>query len=136
MPFNHDSIKAWLADCEAENVEGPIPFTVGQDDWPAEVDGVFSANTAHIMQVHESELMMRLVGKHLPTGGVFCQYGPFNVNGQYTSESNAAFDQHLAAEGCGGIRDINELQAWATNLTLVERVSMPANNFLLVWKRC
>lgn len=135
MPANHPSIQAWLADLESDNVQAPKPFTIGQDEWPVAVDAVFSANTAHIMQVHEVELMMQLIGKHLPQGGVFCQYGPFNVNGQYTSQSNAAFDQHLANEGCGGIRDISELESWAHELILTERVSMPANNFLLVWKR-
>ena len=50
-------------------------------------------------------------------------------------ESNAAFDQHLIANGYGGIRDIDELRTWAPSLSLIERISMPANNFLLVWKK-
>lgn len=135
MPANHPSIRAWLAESDSANIVSPVDFTVGLDEWPASVDAVFTANTAHIMQKAEVELMMQLVGRNLPPNGVFCQYGPFNVDGQYTSQSNALFDSHLMAEGCGGIRDIGELQNWAKALTLKETVSMPANNFMLVWER-
>ncbi len=136
MPVNHGSIKAWLAECSASNLHAPIQFTIGVDDWPElNIDAVFSANTAHIMQPEETRLMMELIGRQLPDSGVFCQYGPFNVEGQYTSQGNANFDRHLAAEGCGGIRDIQELQNWAPELKLIERIPMPANNFLLVWHK-
>ena len=64
---------------------------------------------------------------------MFCQYGPFNVNGNYTSDSNRNFDLHLKNEGCGGIRDLAELQEWAGTMKLHQRIQMPANNFLLVW---
>lgn len=136
MPVNHGSIKAWLAECSTNNLHAPIHFTIGVDDWPElNIDAVFSANTAHIMQPEETRLMMELIGRQLPDSGVFCQYGPFNVEGQYTSQGNANFDRHLAAEGCGGIRDIQELQNWAPELKLIERIPMPANNFLLVWHK-
>lgn len=136
MPVNHGSINAWLADDAADNLRPPISFTIGVDSWPAvEVNAVFSANTAHIMQPQETRLMMELVGQALPDCGVFCQYGPFNIDGKYTSQGNADFDRHLASEGCGGIRDIQELQDWAVDLTLEERIAMPANNFLLVWRK-
>lgn len=136
VPINHDSALAWMQEAGLQNVLPPLPFTVGQDPWPSpDADAVFTANTAHIMQPFETKLMMELVADHLPSGGVFCQYGPFNLNGQYTSEGNLAFDHHLLNEGCGGIRDVCELQEWAAPLSLIERVQMPANNFLLVWRK-
>ena len=98
-------------------------------------DAVYSANTAHIMQPDITSKMMATIAEHLPENGVFCQYGPFNVDGQYTSESNEAFDLSLKSRGYGGIRDIQELHESVkhTTLALEERVAMPANNFLLVW---
>lgn len=136
MPVNHDSICAWLADNPAENQRAPLAFTIGIDAWPeGHFDAVYTANTAHIMQPDEVQLMMAMVQEYLPKGGLFCQYGPFNIAGQYTSEGNAKFDQHLANEGCGGIRDIDELKAWAPKLQLQQQIAMPANNFLLVWRK-
>lgn len=135
-PDYHSGIKMWLEGVSATNLHPPVAFTVGLNDWPiAGVDGVFTANTTHIMQPSEAQQMMQMIAKNLPVNGVFCQYGPFNVNGQYTSESNRAFDQHLAEQKCGGIRDIEELLDWAAPMTLVETIPMPANNFLLVWKK-
>jgi hypothetical protein len=77
---------------------------------------------------------MQSVDCHLPKKGVFCQYGPFIVNGKFTSESNQAFHEQLIANGRGGYRDIDELAAWAPKLTLIERIDMPANNMMLVWQ--
>lgn len=135
-PDYHRGIKMWLQDTEVKNLHPPVAFTVGGNDWPiASVDGVFTANTTHIMQPSEAQLMMQLVAKNLSSGGVFCQYGPFTIDGQYTSESNRVFDQHLSEQNCGGIRDIHELVKWAVPLTLIETIAMPANNFLLVWKK-
>lgn len=136
MPDNHPGITAWLEEAGVSNGIPPVAFTIGQDDWPlATADAVFTANTAHIMQADVTQLMMEMVSEHLPSHGVFCQYGPFTVNGEYTSDGNRSFDRHLIMEGCGGMRDIQELVQWAGSLTLVHRVAMPANNFLLVWRK-
>jgi cyclopropane fatty-acyl-phospholipid synthase-like methyltransferase len=133
---NHDSIGQWIDEAGADNIMAPVSFKVGDDEWPiAGVDGVFSANTAHIMQPFEVQLMMGMIGKNLAPGGVFCQYGPFKINGQYTGDSNREFDLHLAREGCGGIRDIQELVDWEKGLILSEQITMPANNLLLVWRK-
>jgi cyclopropane fatty-acyl-phospholipid synthase-like methyltransferase len=136
MPNNHSGIKAWIEDVSVNNLFQPMSFTIGINDWPlGHFDAVYTANTTHIMQPSEAQLMMKLVAENLPAGGIFCQYGPYNFQGQYTSESNAAFDEHLNEQGCGGIRDIDELILWAKPLTLIEKVSMPANNFMLIWQK-
>lgn len=136
MSENHPSIRAWLADSAATNLQPPFDFTIGKSPWPAlNIDTVFSANTAHIMQPDEVQLMMAMVANGLPKQGLFCQYGPFTINGEFTSESNLEFDLFLKQENCGGIRDIAELTVWADGLTLEETISMPANNFLLIWRK-
>ncbi len=134
---NHGHITAWIREFPYRKLHDPMAFTIGQDPWPlANADGVFSANTAHIMQPQETQLMMAMVAENLPKGGVFCQYGPFNLNGEYTSESNQLFDQDLRDSGYGGIVDVDALQSWAgDSLRLVERIAMPANNMMLVWRK-
>ena len=136
MPDNHRGIQAWLADAPASNLHQPLSLTIGVDAWPlVNIDAVYTANTTHIMQPLEAQLMMQQVADNLPDGGVFCQYGPYNFQGQYTSESNQSFDQHLREQRCGGIRDIDELTLWAKPLFLIETVPMPANNFMLIWQK-
>src|SRR5690606_1779576 len=84
---NHAGIKAWLDEAQLPNVRGPLELDVNEEVWPVErVDYVFSANTAHIMSWPEVEKMFEGVGRVLRSGGVFCLYGPFNRDGQFTSE--------------------------------------------------
>lgn len=135
MPENHDNVNAWVIDSQLKNIVPPIEFTIGEDAWPnTEVDAVFTANTTHIMQQEEAKLMMEMVAANLPDGGIFCQYGPMKINGEFTSQSNREFDQQLKNSGFGGIRDLEQLIQWGKGLELIERIPMPANNFLLVWK--
>jgi hypothetical protein len=65
-------------------------------------------------------------------------YGPFNYNGRYTSDSNAAFDQSLRQNASWmGIRDFEAVDRLAQDigLRLLEDRAMPANNRCLVWQR-
>lgn len=141
MPVNHPSILAWGLEANLPNWQKPYSFTLGVDGWPenSDFDAVFSANTAHIMQKDEVRQMMQLIAKNLPSKGLFCQYGPFKFDGEFTSDSNAAFDSRLRSEGYGGYRDISELKEFAeTNvgrLRLLEVIDMPANNHLLFWEK-
>ncbi|WP_229156699.1 DUF938 domain-containing protein [Fluctibacter halophilus] len=136
QPHYHEGIRAWLTAYPRDNLRQPLSFTVGQDPWPAPgIDGVFSANTAHIMQPDEVNVLMQMIACHLPANGVFCQYGPFCFDGQYSSDSNRAFDQQLRSQGYGGVRDVEELQAWGAGLQLQEVLALPANNHLLVWRK-
>lgn len=137
----HAGINARLAASNLPNVKAPHDFRIhankSQCQWPVEVDAVFTANTTHVMHVAEAQTMMQLVAENLPSGGVFCQYGPFNIDGKYTSESNRAFDEKIRAKDWGGIRDISELEQWTneTHLVLIETIKMPANNCLLIWRK-
>ena len=62
-------------------------------------------------------------------------YGPFNYNGQFTSESNARFDQWLKArDPASGVRDFETVDALAQQqgLSLQQDYPMPANNRILL----
>lgn len=136
MPENHDNINEWLSETCLDNLNPPLALTIGQDPWPSvKIDSVFTANTTHIMQPSEAEAMMKLISIHLPGNGIFCQYGPMKISGDFTSDSNKEFNDSLKQRGFGGIRDVEQLVNWAENLQLIEMIPMPANNFLLVWKK-
>lgn len=134
---NHPGINAWLSDAGLANVLPPLELDVNTPDWPQAVyDGVFSANTTHIMAWPEVEKMFAGIGKVLSTGGRFCLYGPFNFDGTYTAPSNARFDVWLhQRDPRSGIRDMEALDrlAEAAGLELETVHSMPADNFILVW---
>jgi cyclopropane fatty-acyl-phospholipid synthase-like methyltransferase len=120
-----------------------IELDVRVHPWPIEavggrVEGVFSANTLHIMSWSSVQDFFRGVGRVLDVPGVLCVYGPFRYGGRYTSESNAAFDDHLRnRDPESGIRDFEALDTLARQqgLQLAADHAMPANNQLLVWKR-
>lgn len=70
-------------------------------------------------------------------GFILTVYGPFNYNGDFTSDSNRAFDASLRARDPRmGIRDFEAVDALARGigLELVDDIAMPANNRSLVWR--
>jgi cyclopropane fatty-acyl-phospholipid synthase-like methyltransferase len=135
---HHPGIHAWIADEGTDNVRAPLSLNVETNDWPnASFDAVFSANTVHIMGWPEVEKMFAGIGRVLTNGGRFCLYGPFNVDGKFTSESNANFELWLKSQNPkSGIRDQTELDALAeaAGLSRVATHTMPANNNILVWE--
>lgn len=136
---NHDGIRAWIEDARIDNVKSPLDIDVLQVRRIGNrYDAVFSANTAHIMSYPAVREMFRLVGGALEPGGLFCLYGPFNLSGEFTSDSNRAFDASLKAQDeCMGIRDLDDLLVLgkASGLQEVKRFAMPANNMLVVWRK-
>lgn len=135
----HAGIQMWLKEFGRTNIQGPFLLDVNQDVWPIkQTDAVFSANTVHIMSWSSVENMFAGIGQVLNEGGVFCLYGPFNYNGQFSSESNARFDVWLKQrDPVSGVRDFEALQNLAdkAGLRFIEDVEMPANNRILVWKK-
>jgi cyclopropane fatty-acyl-phospholipid synthase-like methyltransferase len=108
-----------------------------QEPWPvARVDGIFSANTLHIMPAAHVEYFFRGVQRTLRTGGKLCVYGPFKYQGEFTTSSNARFDEWLKERNpLSGVRDFEHVDtlAKAAGLQLRFDHALPANNQLLVW---
>ena len=121
-----------------KNLRAPVPLDVTQPPWDVlRMDGVFTANTLHIMSWHEVEAFFVNLPPILKPGTVLAIYGPFRYAGQYTSESNASFDEMLRArDPQSGIRDFEEVDALARGIGFALQADhrMPANNQTLVWK--
>lgn len=131
-------INAWRDYVQLPNLLPPLTLKVDQP-WPVEnATALFSANTLHIMAWHYVEVFFQQVEKILEPDGLACIYGPFNYNGQFTSESNASFQQWLQArDPVSGIRDFEAVNTLAQHagLNLLQDYEMPANNRCLVWQR-
>jgi SAM-dependent methyltransferase len=139
VPENLPGIAQWRAAEPASNLLAPIALDVRARHWGvAPVDGRFTANTLHIMSWSTVQAFFAGLPGVLAPGGVLAVYGPFNYGGEYTSESNARFDQWLKAraphQGIRAFEAVAELAAGA-GLELREDNVMPANNRLLVWRR-
>lgn len=142
LAANLPSIIAWQEEASLPNVLAPFTLDMADVDWSlsltGQYDAVFTANTCHIMSWPQVQNMVTGVGKLLTPGGSFWTYGPFNVDGQFSSDSNAAFDASLKDHAAHmGIRDMAELGLLAVGSHLVLKADhpMPANNRLLEWQR-
>lgn len=133
-----EGIEAWRFDAGLANLR-PAQVLDVSGQWPTErYDYAFTANTAHIMHWPEVLAMLAGVARALRPGGLFAMYGPFARGGRHTAQSNLEFDHSLRRIDPGmGVRDIDDLQreAQACCLHLLEVVSMPADNFTLIWRR-
>ena len=131
-------IGQWLDEAALPNTPAPFVLDVS-GPWPAGgYDAVFSANTLHIMSWAEVERLFQQLGRVTTDDAKLAIYGPFNYNGHYTSESNAAFDDWLQARGEHmRIRDAEAVDALAeaAGFELIDDVAMPANNRLRIWQR-
>lgn len=136
---SHTSIIEWINDSSLDNVLPPLELDVSQHHWPNHTyDGLFSANTTHIMSWPQVVELFSGINNVLAANGKFCLYGPFNYQGQFTSPSNAHFDQWLKSRDPeSGIRDFEALNELAEKkgMKLTEDYEMPVNNRLLVWRR-
>ncbi|MBD3670616.1 MAG: DUF938 domain-containing protein [Gammaproteobacteria bacterium] len=140
MAANHPGIRAWLDEARLDNVLAPMELDVlRKEHWPqSRYDAVFSANAVHIMAWDAVVSMFEGLSKVMEDGALLALYGPFNYGGEYTSESNARFDQWLKQRDPeSGIRDFEALDALARTqgMSLKQDYAMPANNRILVWQR-
>ncbi len=134
-----ESIRAWSAASEADNIASPLLLDVQHAPWPvAHADAVLNINMIHIAPWSAAEALFRGAARLLPAAGVLYLYGPFKRGGQHTSPSNERFDERLRGEDPRwGVRDLDELAALATSVGFEpgEIIAMPANNLSLVYRR-
>jgi SAM-dependent methyltransferase len=139
LPANHEGITSWLTEAALPNTPPVLALDLSKPEWPIQSTGaIFCANTIHIVSWPLVEALFRGIGRVLEPGGLLVVYGPFNYNGQFTSESNARFDVWLKnRDPVSGIRDFEKVDALARaqGLQLESDHEMPANNRMLVWRR-
>lgn len=121
-----------------KNLRAPVFLDVTETPWDVrKVDGVFTANTLHIMHWPQVEALFANLPAVMKPETVLAIYGPFRYGGDFTSSSNREFNDMLRAREPGsGIRDFEAVNALAerAGFRLVADHRMPANNQTLVWK--
>ncbi len=120
------------------NLRAPVVIDVAETPWDVRrVDGVFSANTLHIMHWPKVEAFFAGLPAVAKPSTLLAVYGPFRYGGKYTSGSNVSFDTMLRARDPGsGIRDFEAVDALAraAGFSFIADHPMPANNQAIVWK--
>lgn len=135
----HQGIKSWLYEANLPNLLLPLSLDVDKNSiLKNDYDAVFTANTLHIMSMESVEHCINKVGQAVKSGGLFIIYGPFKFQDKFTSQSNADFDAHLKSEQAHqGVRDFEWVNRLASSAQLFHQktISMPANNFMLIFKK-
>lgn len=133
------AINAWRAKSSQDNFLPPLVLDITQDLWPVkQVDAVFSANLVHYVGWPKVRAMMSGIARVLRDQGLALFYGPFNYDGQFTSDGNESLDACLRdRDPESGIKDFEQivLAARKEKLRLVKDIEMPANNRMLFFQK-
>ena len=134
------SIAAWRLGAGLDNLLPPLRLDAAQPDaWPVErADAIVAINMIHISPWSATVGLMAGAARVLPSGGGLFLYGPFIESGVPTAPSNVQFDQSLRQRNPEwGIRRLDDLRDLGAKhgLSLSERIAMPANNLVLVFRK-
>jgi hypothetical protein len=139
-PEARASIEAWREDAKLPNLQPPLDLDAQASGWPIEdADAVVCINMVHISPVAASEGLAHGAAILLAAGSPLILYGPWVEADAPTAASNLAFDASLKARNPQwGLRSIEWLDALAdrAGFRRTRRVAMPANNLMLVYRRC
>lgn len=140
-PKSFASIEAWAKDAREEGarVLTPVQLDTRAPTWPlSQCEAIFNANMIHISPWDVCLGLLAGAGRLLPVGGPLILYGPYRIEGAHTAESNAAFDASLRGrDPTWGVRDLEEVERAARQqgFVLEERIPMPANNQIVVFRK-
>jgi len=139
-PEARTSMAAWAGQARLANLQPPLALDMlDEASWPTEqTDAVICINMIHISPWAATEGLMRLAGRALRRpGGLLALYGPYREAGVELAPSNAAFDADLKRRNPDwGLRDSDAViaEAKAAGLALTQRIAMPANNIMLLFR--
>ena len=133
----------------ADIVKDPFVLDLNQMDHMIAVpdstkyDMIFAINVFHVASQQCWEQFVRHSFYHLlnldNANRMLLIYGAFNIDGEYTSESNEEFDSFMKDTGNNVdyyLKDVTEMRRFANDfcLDLTETIPMPSNNFCLVFQ--
>ena len=140
-----DNIKSLSSAHGNDNIADPVhldltnPETWFNAGMPATFSTIFCINIFQVAPISIADGMMQCAEHLLTDDGFLLIYGPFQMEGEFTTESNKEFHNTLSSAGVSewGLKDITDLKAAASKhgLELKEQIDMPANNFSLIFGR-
>lgn len=134
------SIAAWRDHAGLANLRAPLRLDAADPDrWPGDpIAAVVNINMIHISPWTATQGLMKGAGRRLPPDGGLFLYGPFIERDVDTAPSNLAFDESLKSRNSAwSIRHLDDVTALAAEhgLRRAERIAMPANNLVVVFRR-
>jgi SAM-dependent methyltransferase len=134
------SIRAWRAEAGLPNMREPLTIDASSASWPIdEADAVLSINMVHISPWTSALGLLDGAARILSPGAPLIMYGPWLKDDVPTAPSNLAFDADLKRrDPAWGLRRVEDFAAVAgeRGLRLIETRLMPANNMMLLLRRC
>ena len=139
-----ETIKSNRSRAGNTNVADPVRIDLtAPDTWPRGeerlYDVIFAVNVFHLAPVTAADGFAEIAARALKPGGFAAIYGPFKVDGRFTTLSNEAFDSSLRDAGVPGwgLKDVRDLERAASDrgVILKQRQDLPANNFMLVFQK-
>jgi len=134
------SIEAWRTAAALPNVRPPLEIDAASREWPIDrADALVSINMVHISPWASALGLLDGAARLLPPGGPLILYGPWLSDDVPAVPTNLAFDSDLKRRNPDwGLRRVEDFQAAAEQrgLELVETRSMPANNMMMLCRRC
>lgn len=138
-----DNIKSLSSEHGNDNIADPVHLDLtNPETWfnagtPASFSTIFCINIFQVAPISIADGMMQCAEHLLTDDGFLLIYGPFQVEGGFTTESNEEFHNTLSSAGVSewGLKDVADLRAAAEKhgLELKEQIDMPANNFSLIF---
>ncbi len=135
---NLNGINLWIEEAFLPNLKTAIELDVAKPKLNKKYNAFFTANTLHIMSKKHVEDFFDLISDFSHNQTDIIIYGPFNYDGNFTSESNAKFELWLKdRDPLSGIRDFEWIESLAKNINfkLIADHKMPANNRCLYFRK-
>lgn len=102
-------------------------------------DAVLNLNMVHISPWSAALGLLAGAASVLKSGGALILYGPWLQRGVETAPSNLEFDRQLRQrDPAWGLRQVEDFEAaaGARGFSLKQTRAMPANNLMLLFRRC
>ena len=138
-----DNINSLKCEHGNDNITDPVhldltdPKTWFNAGMPASFSAIFCINIFQVAPVSIADGMMECAEHLLNEDGFLLIYGPFQVEGKFSTDSNQEFHNTLSSAGVPewGLKDVADLKSAAAKhgLELKEQIDMPANNFSLIF---
>ena len=134
------SIAAWRDHANLPNLLPPLQLDAAEPDtWMVKrADAIVNINMIHISPWAAIQGLMKGASSLLPTGSQLFLYGPYLERDVATAPSNLAFDRSLRnRHPAWGIRHLDDVSVLANQhgLVLAERIAMPANNLVVIFRK-
>jgi len=139
------SISSWIEYEDLTNkLPQPLEIDVEKIPWKIplklahSLQGIVSINMIHVAEWNCTIELFKGAGKLLKKGQFLLLYGPFKIGNKHTSQSNYFFDNSIKmTNDLWGIRNLEEVcdEAKKNGLFQENIISMPANNFSIIYKK-